>query len=141
MYLGLDIGTSSIKGLLQNQNGKTIASHNATLSVSRPKEGYSEQNPQDWIEATKIVISAIKNRVGSEFTQLSAIGLSGQMHGLVAMDKADIVLRPAILWNDARCDEQAKRLDAQYPDFRRIAGNAVMAVSYTHLTLPTKRIV
>ena len=127
MYLGLDIGTSSIKGLLQNQNGKTIASHNATLSVSRPKEGYSEQNPQDWIEATKIVISAIKNRVGSEFSQLLAIGLSGQMHGLVAMDEADIVLRPAILWNDSRCDEQAKKLDVQFPDFRKIAGNAVMA--------------
>ena len=127
MYLGLDIGTSSIKGLLQNQDGETIASHNAILSISRPKEGYSEQNPQDWIEATKLVISAIKGKAGSELKKLLAIGLSGQMHGLVAIDKADIVLRPAILWNDARCDEQAKRLDAQFPDFRRIAGNAVMA--------------
>ena len=86
MYLGLDIGTSSIKGLLQNQNGKTIASHNATLSVSRPKEGYSEQNPQDWIEATKIVISAIKNRVGSEFSQLLAIGLSGALYCTIKYD-------------------------------------------------------
>lgn len=127
MYLGLDIGTSSIKGLLQNYDGKTIASHNVNLSVSRPKEGYSEQNPQDWIEATKTVILAIKNIAGSKLKQLLAIGLSGQMHGLVAMDNTDKVLRPAILWNDARCDEQAKRLDAQFPDFRRIAGNAVMA--------------
>ena len=127
MYLGLDIGTSSIKGLLQNYDGKIIASHNVNLSVSRPKEGYSEQNPQDWIEATKTVILAIKNIAGSKLNQLLAIGLSGQMHGLVAMDNTDKVLRPAILWNDARCDEQAKRLDVQFPDFRRIAGNAVMA--------------
>lgn len=84
MYLGLDIGTSSIKGLLQNYDGKIIASHNVNLSVSRPKEGYSEQNPQDWIEATKTVILAIKNIAGSKLKQLLAIGLSGQMHGLVS---------------------------------------------------------
>ncbi len=49
------------------------------------------------------------------------------MHGLVALDKADKILRPAILWNDARCERQARMLDTKYPEFRKICGNAVMA--------------
>ena len=127
MYLGLDIGTSSVKGLLQSEDGEIVASHSVELAISRPLEGYSEQNPQDWINATDTIMSSLKDKAGHHLSQLLGIGLSGQMHGLVALDKADKILRPAILWNDARCERQARMLDTEYPEFRKIGGNAVMA--------------
>ena len=89
MYLGLDIGTSSVKGLLQSEDGEIVASHSVDLAISRPKEGYSEQNPQDWINAADNIMSSLKDKAGRQLSQLLGIGLSGQMHGLVALDKAD----------------------------------------------------
>ena len=89
MSLGLDIGTSSVKGLLQSEDGEIVASHSIALAISRPLEGYSEQNLQEWINAADTIMSSLKDKAGHHLSKLLGIGLSAQMHGLVALDKAD----------------------------------------------------
>lgn len=124
MYLGLDLGTSGIKALLIDDNQNIIASANAGLTVSRPHEGWAEQDPADWIMATETAILALKSSHPAELAAVQGIGLSGQMHGAILLDDQDRVLRPAILWNDTRSYRQAERLDSD-PRFRAISGNIV----------------
>ena len=121
MYLGLDLGTSGLKGIVMDDDQKIVAEASAPLSVSRPRPGWSEQAPQDWIEAARAVIGALPSQVRAK---LRGIGLSGQMHGATLLDKAGRVLRPCILWNDVRAHVEAAELDA-LPDFRAISGNIV----------------
>ncbi len=124
MYLGLDIGTSGVKALLIDENQTIVASANAALDVTRPYSGWSEQSPNDWIEATRKAIGLIKQSDGKALASLKAIGLSGQMHGATLLDRADKILRPCILWNDVRSHEEAAGLDNN-PIFRKISGNIV----------------
>ena len=121
MYLGLDLGTSGLKGIVMDDDQKIVAEASVPLSVSRPRPGWSEQAPQDWIEAARAVIGALPSPVRA---MLRGIGLSGQMHGATLLDKDDRVLRPCILWNDVRAHVEAAELDA-LPDFRTISGNIV----------------
>lgn len=123
-YLGLDLGTSGLKALLIDDNQTIIASSHAALDVSRPQDGWSEQQPEDWIKATEQAISQLKTEHGALLSQVRGIGLSGQMHGAVLLDAQDRVLRPAILWNDTRSHAQAACLDAD-PQFRSLTGNIV----------------
>ncbi|MDO5631239.1 MAG: xylulokinase [Paracoccus sp. (in: a-proteobacteria)] len=122
MFLGIDLGTSGIKVLLMDDAQRVLASATAPLNVQRPHDGWSEQNPADWITATRVALEEL--RAGHNLGAVAGIGLSGQMHGAVTLDAADQVIRPAILWNDTRSHTQAARLDAD-PDFRRISGNIV----------------
>lgn len=126
MFLGLDLGTSAVKALLVDAAGHPIASHSAVLSVSRPHQGWSEQDPDTWWQAADMAVRQLKQTQPAELAAVTAIGLSGQMHGLTALDSAMRPLRPAILWNDTRSAPQAARLDASHPEFRSIGGNAVM---------------
>jgi len=126
MYLGIDLGTSAVKALLVGEQGRVIASRSAPLSVDRPKPGWSEQNPEDWWQATDRAVRALATDHVAQMAGVRAIGLSGQMHGLTALDAGDRVIRPAILWNDTRSAAQAARMDADMPAFRAIGGNAVM---------------
>ena len=126
MFLGLDLGTSAVKALLVDAEGQVITSHAAPLSVSRPHQGWSEQDPETWWQAADLAVRQIKQTNPQELAAVTAIGLSGQMHGLTALDSAMRPLRPAILWNDTRTAAQATRLDASHPAFRAIGGNAVM---------------
>ena len=126
MFLGLDLGTSAVKALLVDSDGQAIASHAAPLSVSRPHQGWSEQDAESWWQAADLAVRQIKQAHPRELTAVAAIGLSGQMHGLTALDSAVQPLRPAILWNDTRAAPQAARLDASHSEFRAIGGNAVM---------------
>lgn len=121
MYLGLDIGTSGLKGLVVDAAQRIVAEATAPLSVSRPQDGWSEQTPADWIAAAEAVFSALP---GDVLRSLKGIGLSGQMHGATLLDAADNVLRPCILWNDSRAHAEAARLDAD-PRFRALTGNIV----------------
>jgi len=121
MYLGLDLGTSGLKGIVMDDNQKIVAEASAPLSVSRPHDGWSEQAPQDWIDAARSVIGTLPATVRAK---LRGIGLSGQMHGATLLDKADKVLRPCILWNDVRAHLEAAELDAN-PTFRSLSGNIV----------------
>jgi xylulokinase len=124
MYLGIDLGTSGVKALLIDAGQRVIASATASLTVSRPHEGWSEQNPADWIEAVESAVSALKSAHPREIAAVRGIGLSGQMHGATLIDAAGAVLRPCILWNDTRSWAQAAALDAD-PRFRGVTGNIV----------------
>src|SRR5262245_41278057 len=102
MYLGLDIGTSSVKGILIDAGQKIVASASASLSVSRPHPGWSEQVPEDWWKACSKAVRDLARQKPKAIAAVEGIGLSGQQHGATLLDKDDKVLRPAILWNDAR---------------------------------------
>lgn len=122
MYLGIDLGTSGVKVLLLDEVQQVRATATAELEVSRPHPGWSEQDPADWIAALDKAMGELGR--SHDLSGVHGIGLSGQMHGAVALDASDRVIRPAILWNDSRSGPQARRLDAD-PRFREISGNIV----------------
>ena len=122
MYIGLDLGTSGLKGVLIGEDQKVLAEATAPLTVSRPEEGHSEQAPSDWISAAETVFDRLSAQKG--LARVKGIGLSGHMHGATLLDKRDEVLRPCILWNDTRSHLEASELDSD-PDFRRLTGNIV----------------
>ncbi|ESW80915.1 xylulokinase [Mesorhizobium sp. LSJC269B00] len=124
MYLGLDLGTSGVKALLIDAGQKIIGSGHASLDVSRPHPGWSEQNPADWIRACDAAIAELKASHPKELAAVKGIGLSGHMHGATLLDAGDQVLRPCILWNDTRSHAEAAALDAD-PHFRQLTGNIV----------------
>lgn len=124
MYLGIDLGTSGVKAVLLDAAQQVLGSETAPLTVSRPHPNWSEQDPADWIAATRSAIAALARE--HDLSELRGIGLSGQMHGAVALDAGGAVLRPAILWNDTRAHAEAAELDA-LPEMRRISGNIVFA--------------
>jgi xylulokinase len=105
VLVGIDVGTSGTKGIAIDPDGTVKARAEAPYELSTPKPGWAEQDPEDWWRATETVLQELTEAVGEP----KGIGLSGQMHGLVALDANDKVLRPAILWNDQRtqaeCDE------------------------------------
>ena len=126
MFLGLDIGTSSVKALLVDAEQRVVAEASAPLSVSRPHPLWSEQDPEDWFEGVEAATAAIRRRAPSEFEALSGVGLSGQMHGATLLDAHDKPLRPAILWNDGRSFAECAELKRRVPDLERRTGNLAM---------------
>lgn len=114
--LGLDLGTSSLKGLLVTQQGKVIQSVTADYPLSTPAAGYSEQAPGDWVKAAELVIEELIQLVPDIIEQLEGISFSGQMHSLVILDKDQHVLREAILWNDVRTTAQCQRIMTEMGD-------------------------
>lgn len=107
--LGIDIGTSGTKTLLINEKGKTIASKTIEYPLLTPHPGWAEQNPEDWWKATCRSIKAVLAKSRVKPKDIKGVGFSGQMHGSVFLDENGKVIRPAILWCDARvaaeCDE------------------------------------
>jgi xylulokinase len=126
VFLGLDIGTSSIKAVLIDWEQRLVAEASVALSLSRPHPLWSEQDPADWATGVRQAVAAIRKEAPEAFVRLSGIGLSGQMHGAVLLDGADNILRPAILWNDGRSFAECAELERRLPDFRRRAGNIAM---------------
>lgn len=124
MYLGLDLGTSSVKALLIDETQAIVGSASASLTVERLHPGWSEQDPESWISATRTAIGLLAKSHGAELSKLRGIGLSGHMHGATAIDEAGKPIRPCILWNDTRSYAQAALLDAD-PNFRQLTGNIV----------------
>ncbi|RGP38675.1 xylulokinase [Pseudotabrizicola alkalilacus] len=121
MYIGLDLGTSGLKGILMSDTQEVVAEATAPLTVQRPHEGWSEQSPNAWIAAAETVLDALSaHGLGA----VKGIGLSGHMHGATLLDASDQVLRPCILWNDSRSHAEAAELDDD-PMFRRLTGNIV----------------
>lgn len=111
LYIGIDLGTSSVKLLLMDEKGniKNIVSREYPLYF--PKPGWSEQNPQDWYEQS---IEGMKELLeGFDPKQVGGISFGGQMHGLVILDKEDQVIRPAILWNDGRTTKECRYLNEE----------------------------
>ncbi len=104
--MGLDISTTGAKALIIDETGEVIAVANAPQPISQPKPLWSEQNPTDWWEGISASIRQALSSAGLRGSDISAIGLTGQMHGLVLLDAAGKVLRPSILWNDQRTQAQ-----------------------------------
>ncbi len=125
MYLGLDIGTSSVKAALFDPGQRLIGQASASYGVQRPRDGWSEQDPQDWWTGVLATVDALAKAHG--LSGLRGIGLSGQMHGAVCLDAGDAVLRPAILWNDGRAAAECAEIEAAFPRSREVAGNVAMA--------------
>ena len=108
-YIGIDLGTSSVKTLLLNSNGKIVSSATREYPLYFPQKGWSEQNPEDWYNKT---VEALKELLeGIEKVKVKSFSFSGQMHGLVLLDKDDNVIRPAILWNDSRSSKETASLN------------------------------
>ena len=108
-YIGADLGTSALKLLLVNVDGQIIKTVSRDYAISYPNPGWSEQNPEDWWNA---FVCGVKELIsGLNSCDIRAIGVGGQMHGLVTLDKDDTVIRPAILWNDGRTDKQTDYLN------------------------------
>ncbi len=125
-YLGLDVGTSSVKALLVDAEQRVVAEASPSLTVSRPHPLWSEQDPDDWVKGVEAGVAAIRKQAPEAFAALAGIGLSGQMHGATLLDAADKPLRPAILWNDGRSFAECAELKRRVPDVEKITGNLVM---------------
>ncbi len=126
MFLGIDIGTSSVKAVLVDEAQQILASASAALAISRPHDLWSEQNPEDWWIAVGHAVGELRGRAGSSWSGIRAIGLSGQMHGVVLLDEAGLPLRPAILHNDGRAFAEAAELNRRLPAIGTIAGVPAM---------------
>ncbi len=109
LYIGIDLGTSSVKLLLVSSGGEILRSVSKEYPLYFPQSGWSEQNPEDWWNAVCEGIAELTQ--GIDRSQLAGIGCGGQMHGLVALDKDDKVIRPAILWNDGRTAAEVEYLN------------------------------
>ena len=109
LYIGVDLGTSAVKLLLMDGEGKILNIVSKEYPLSFPHPGWSEQDPADWVRQTEAGIRDLT--AGFDASQVAGIGCGGQMHGLVALDKDDNVLRPAILWNDGRTAEEVEYLN------------------------------
>ncbi len=107
--MGIDIGTSGCKTLIVDNDGQVAARATAEYPLSTPHPGWSEQDPEHWYAATLSTVRKALDDCGPGI-EIKAIGLSGQMHGLVALDKGGCVLRPAILWNDQRTEKQCREI-------------------------------
>ncbi len=124
MYLGIDLGTSAVKAILVDEEDRIVASTSADLEVSRPQPLFSEQDPEQWWNATCSAIHELRNQ--QDLGAVLGVGLSGQMHGATLLDASGRPLRPAILWNDGRSAAACAELESRFPDSRAISGNLAM---------------
>lgn len=123
MFLGIDLGTSSVKALLVDEQNRVRAQSSASIEVSSPQPSWSEQDPHSWWDACVRAVLSMSPILRRE---IQGIGLSGQMHGAVLLDARDTVLRPAILWNDGRSVAECTELERREPRVREITGNLPM---------------
>jgi xylulokinase len=127
-FLGIDISTTGSKALLMDERGEVNAVASAPHTLQTPKPLWSEQDPLEWWDAASASIRLVLEKAGIDGERIAAIGLTGQMHGLVLLDEEGNVLRPAILWNDQRtqsqCEEIHKRIGRER--FIQITGNLAL---------------
>ena len=125
-YLGIDVGTTAVKALVVDESGAVAGEAESPLDVSVPRPGWAEQDPAGWWQGTVEAVRAACAQAGVR--DVGAIGLSGQMHSAVLLDGADIVLRPAILWNDVRTTAQCRFITDVIGKvgLRRLVGNPAL---------------
>jgi xylulokinase len=109
--VGIDLGTSSVKGVLMDLNGEIVSTEKQTYRIDVPESGYAEQSPEIWWTSTVIVLECLLRNGNVDPHSIAGIGLSGQMHGLVLVDKAGAMVRPAIIWSDQRSKEQIDKIN------------------------------
>lgn len=111
-FLGVDIGTSGTKTLVINEAGDILAEASQSYPLHIPKPLWTEQDPEDWWKATVATIRAVMKKAKLKPADVKAIGLSGQMHGSVFLDKNNQVVRPALLWNDQRTEAECQEIES-----------------------------
>ena len=133
-FLGIDTSTTSSKALLIDEQGQVAAVASSPHTLQTPRPLWSEQDPSQWWEAVSGSIRSVLEQAGIDGDSVAAVGLTGQMHGLVLLDEAGTVLRPAILWNDQRTQSQCDEIHARIgrEKFIQITGN----VALTGFTAP-----
>ena len=131
-YIGIDLGTSSVKILLVGADGTILNSVTRDYPISYPQGGWSEQNPEDW--ASETIKGLCQLLEGQDKHSVKGISFGGQMHGLVMLDKDDKVIRPAILWNDGRTQAQSDRLNDSVG--KRILSKYTANISFAGFTAP-----
>lgn len=110
-FIGIDLGTSAVKLLLTDEYGQVRKIVSRDYPLDMPQTGWSQQEPRDWLEGTYSGLEELLH--GENSSLVAGIGVAGQMHGLVILDAKDEVIRPAILWNDSRTDEQTELLNTR----------------------------
>jgi xylulokinase len=127
-FLGIDVSTTSAKALLIDEAGQVTASASTALTLQTPRPLWSEQNPREWWDGVVTSIRAALAQAGVEGAAVKAVGLTGQMHGLVLLDAKGEVLRPAILWNDQRTGAQCEEIHRRLGKARliQITGNVAL---------------
>jgi len=113
VYLGVDIGTSGTKTLAMREDGEILGSAMAEYPLSNPKPGWSEQSPADWWQAVVDSVRKVLRQAKLKPADIGGIGLSGQMHGSVFLDRKHQVIRPALLWNDQRTVAECAEIESQ----------------------------
>ncbi|MUG87068.1 xylulokinase [Paenibacillus timonensis] len=111
--IGIDLGTSSVKTLLVNQNGEIAGEASASYPLIQERPGFSEQDPEEWVKGTMTCLKQLLKESGVAAGDVEGVSFSGQMHGLVLLDEQNNVLRNAILWNDTRTTKQCRDIDAK----------------------------
>ena len=109
MFVGIDLGTSGVKLLLLDKEGRILGARTEEYPLSFPKPGWSEQDPNEWLSQTKAALAQLLSEHGNP--EVDALSIGGQMHGLVILDERDEVIRPAILWNDGRTVKETEYLN------------------------------
>jgi xylulokinase len=122
IYLGIDIGTSGTKTIAINERGKILAHAMATYPCYHPKPMWSEQDPDDWWDATVKTVRAVVKKAKLKSADVRAIGLSGQMHGSVFLDKQNRVVRRALLWNDQRTAAECAEIERRAGGRKQLIG-------------------
>ena len=126
MFVGIDLGTSSVKTILIDENQKTLSTHTENIELLNPQIGFYEQDPETWYEATLKCFLKIKQDKPKEFYSVRSIGISGQMHGATVLDRNNNILHPCILWNDTRSMKQCVEMEKNYPQLQEESGNIAM---------------
>jgi xylulokinase len=108
--IGVDLGTSAVKILLVDQSGTVCKEISKSYPLIIEKSGYSEQNPEEWLEKTSVGLAELIEQFEGDVSDIEGISFSGQMHGLVLLDENNQVLKNAILWNDTRTTKQCQEI-------------------------------
>ncbi len=126
--LGIDLGTSGTKTVLFNQEGKGICSATVEYPLYQPHNGWAEQEPADWYNAAVSTIRTVLTGSGVDREDVVALGISGQMHGLVMLDENNEVIRPSIIWADQRTAKECEEITEKvgYENLIRITANPAL---------------
>ena len=129
--LGLDLGTSGVRVVAVNSQGGIVAQATRSYPLLTPHPGWTEQNPADWVQASLEALAELTQKLQGQ--AILALGLSGQMHGMVALDATGTVIRPAIFWNDQRTGEAVAAIEAKIPRPELIQRTGNPAITGFHL--------
>ncbi len=131
-YIGIDLGTSSVKSLLMKEDGTIVKTAGFEYPIYFPKSGWSEQDPEDWFEQTINSLKALTEDINKN--EIEGISFGGQMHGLVTLDENDNVIRKAILWNDGRAEKETEYLNSEIG--REVLSENTANIAFAGFTAP-----